>query len=416
MHFILPSHLLNIYATTTRGPSPVALPDIYDNETLVGVPTPSPTPALIPLPPFDTRTVASTRVASPVYMPCTPPPVDYWMPEDEDIQGDMGTATEHAAFVAACCFTFGLSWSGAIRMNRGTDPRAPLPLPVHILATQLSQTRMINLPTELQVIIQTQPEPAQPTPLPALTQQQLQWLEEDLQAETPVPTLPSYHSRPTTETADDEPLSVLALVLEDKDHEEACTPALGGPMLGVHPRFGWFHNANKETRSPIFCEYVINDGLKIIAPYYQLDMDTDSPKLLLTCGRRCTVHSCTLQARKDPYPCPMLTHKQHYSFEADQPFSHLMDWALDQEEDDMLKAEVTQYRAMTKRASRIANHIVALHEDLADVTQQRFQSAKSLADANAYYCIATRIIYSTPPVEHLTDSQVHHARNFFDDP
>jgi len=134
-HFILPSHLLNMYATTTRGPSPVALPDIYDDKTLVGAPTPSPTPALIPLPPSDTHTVASTRVASTVYMPCTPSLVDYWMPEDEDIQGDMGTAAKHAAFVAARRFTFGLSWSGAIRINRGTDPRAPLPLPVHILVT-----------------------------------------------------------------------------------------------------------------------------------------------------------------------------------------------------------------------------------------------------------------------------------------
>jgi len=97
--------------------------------------------------------VASTRVASPVYMPCTLSPVDYWMPKDKDIQGDMGTAAEHAAFVVARCFTFGLSWSGAIRMNRRTDPRAPLPLPVCILATRLSQTGMINLPTKLQVVI-----------------------------------------------------------------------------------------------------------------------------------------------------------------------------------------------------------------------------------------------------------------------
>ena len=86
-----------MYNTTTRGPSPVALPNIYDDETLVGAPTPSPTPALIPLPPSDTCTVASTRVASPDYMPRTLSPVDYWMPEDKDIQGDMGTATEHAA-------------------------------------------------------------------------------------------------------------------------------------------------------------------------------------------------------------------------------------------------------------------------------------------------------------------------------
>jgi len=158
-----------MYATTTRGSFPVALPNIYDDETLVRAPTPSPTPALIPLPPSDTCTVASTTVTSPDYMPRTLSPVDYWMPKDEDVQGNMGTTAEHAAFVAACRFTFGLSWSGAIRMNRRTDPRVPLPLPVCILVTQLSQTGMINLPNELQIIIRTQPESPRPAPLPALT-------------------------------------------------------------------------------------------------------------------------------------------------------------------------------------------------------------------------------------------------------
>jgi len=99
-------------------------------------------------------------------------------------------------------------------------------------------------------------------------------------------------------------------------------------MLGVHLGFGWFCNANKETGSPIFCKYIVDDGLKIIAPYYQLDMDTDSPELLLTRGCRCMVHSCTLRARKDPYPRPALARKQQYSFKADQLFSCLMDWAL----------------------------------------------------------------------------------------
>jgi hypothetical protein len=227
---------------------------------------------------------------------------------------------------------------------------------------------MIDLPTKLQVVVHTRPEPAQPAPLPALTQQQLQWLEEDLCPEPRLPTLPSYHSQATTEAMDNESIPALALVLEDEDCEETQTPAPGSPMPGVHPRFGWFHNANEETGSPIFREYVIDDRLEIIAPYYQLDMDTDSPELLLTRSCRCTVHSRTLRAHKDPYPRPTLTRKQCYSFEADQPFSRLVDWALDQEEDDMLKAEVARYRAMTKRASRIANHIAALREDLADVT------------------------------------------------
>ena len=201
-------------------------------------------------------------------------------------------------------------------MNRRANPRGPPALPVRTIAITLLQTMIFN-PLTGQVIIQTREEPAQPAPLPALTQQQLQWLEEDLQAETPLPTLPSYHSRTGTEMADDEPASVLALVMEDEDREEAQTPAPGGPMPGVHPRFGWFCNANEETGSPIFRKYVIIDRLEIIAPYYQLDMDTDSPKLLLTHGHQCTIHSRTLRARKDPYPCPALTRKQRYSFEAD---------------------------------------------------------------------------------------------------
>jgi hypothetical protein len=84
---------------------------------------------------------------------------------------------------------------------------------------------------------------------------------------------------------DNESILALALILEDQDREETCTPAPGGPMPGVHPGFGWFRNANEETGSPIFREYVVDDGLEIIAPYYQLDMNTDSPELLLTRGR-----------------------------------------------------------------------------------------------------------------------------------
>jgi hypothetical protein len=113
----------------------------------------------------------------------------------------------------------------------------------------------------------------------------------------------------------------------------------------------------------------VTDSLEIIAPYYQLIIDTGSPELLLTHGWQCTIHSHTLRAHKDPYPHPALICTQQYLFKANQPFSYLMDWALNQKEDNMLKAEVTHYRAMTERASCIANHIAALQEDLADITQ-----------------------------------------------
>jgi hypothetical protein len=260
------------------------------------------------------------------------------------------------------------------------------------------------------------PPPAQPTPLPALTQQQLQWLEKDLYPEPRLPTLPSYHSRAMSEVSDHPSIPALDLDLNHKDREENRTPAPNGPMLGVHPGVGWRRNLNDETGNPIFAEYLINGDLEIIAPYSQYNMDSDSPELLLTRSQRCLVHSHTLRARKDPYPLPALTRKQRYSFDADQPFFRLVDWAVDQEEDDTLKAEVTHYRALNKRASCIANHIAALRADLEDVTKQRFESVKALMDANTYYRIAPRVIYSMPPLTHMTDNQVNHACNHFNDP
>ena len=121
-----------MYATTTVGPRLIPL-----------APTPSPSPTLItspdatsvPLPPSDTRTVASTRVASPEYMPRTPLPVEYWMPKDEDLEGDHGRVAEHAAYVAARCSIYDLTWSGAIRVTRRADPCGPPTLPVRIIAT-----------------------------------------------------------------------------------------------------------------------------------------------------------------------------------------------------------------------------------------------------------------------------------------
>jgi hypothetical protein len=75
-----------------------------------------------------------------------------------------------------------------------------------------------------------------------------------------------------TEMVDNEFIPALALVLEDEDRKEAHRLAPDDPMPGIHPGLGWFHNANEETSSPIFCKYIVNDGLKIITPYYQLDM------------------------------------------------------------------------------------------------------------------------------------------------
>ena len=105
-----------------------------------------------------------------------------------------------------------------------------------------------------------------------------------------------------SETSDHPSIPALDLVLNHEDREEVRTPTPNGPMPGVHPGVGWRRNMNDETGIPLFLEYLIDDDLEIIAPYFQFDMESDSPELLLTRGHHCSVHSCTLRARKDPYP------------------------------------------------------------------------------------------------------------------
>jgi hypothetical protein len=134
-------------------------------QTAMNTPTSSPTVSPIyeniPLPPSNMHTVASTRVASSNYMPCTPSPVEYWIPEAEDIQGDLGTAMEHASFAAARRFSHGLSWSTAIQLNRRANPRGPPALPVCTVTITLLRTMIFNLQMG-QVLIQSWEEPAPP--------------------------------------------------------------------------------------------------------------------------------------------------------------------------------------------------------------------------------------------------------------
>jgi hypothetical protein len=171
--------------------------------------------------------------------------------------------------VAARCFTYDLSWSGAIHINRRANPRRPPALPVRIIATRLSQTGVYS--PIIQAAIRAQPAqpsppPAQPTPLPAFTQQQLQWLEEDLHPEPRLPTLPSYHSHAMSEISDHPSIPALDLVLDHEDREENRTPTLNGPMPGVHLGMGWRRNLNDETGNPIFTEYLINGISRSLPP------------------------------------------------------------------------------------------------------------------------------------------------------
>jgi phage shock protein A len=112
----------------------------------------------------------------------------------------------------------------------------------------------------------------------------------------------------------------------------------------------------------------------------------------------------------------MLTRKQEFSFAPHQPFSKLVDFAVAQEKDVSLTAEVHRYRRADDRLRRIARHMAKLREEVADVTHQKHLSAVALASANAFSRVAPRILYDSPPPYLLADNKVQEGRTEFEDP
>ena len=68
-----------------------------------------------------------------------------------------------------------------------------------------------------------------------------------------------------------------------------------------------------------------------ITPFYSYDFATDLPELLLTRGHNHRVHSCPLYAQACLYNVPLFTRQKCLLFYHGQPYTPLMDAALDWE-------------------------------------------------------------------------------------
>jgi hypothetical protein len=80
-------------------------------------------------------------------------------------------------------------------------------------------------------------------------------------------------------------------------------------------------------------------------------------KILSTHGCGCAVETCDLQAHQDPYSCGILRTKEEYLFFEDEPFTMLVDEALDLEMDITLKAEVWRYWSARHALKKQATHL-----------------------------------------------------------
>jgi len=343
------------------------------------------------------------------------------MPDDDDIAGDHGRAAEHAAFVAARHYLYGIQVPTAIRLYRNRDVRGPAPLPI---PAPIPRNGTIQVAHQIQMQWTSDDDSttisSSPDNMPSLAQR-LQWQAEDNTPATPTTVALSYH----TDFLEDRhaflsPTQVANLydtipVLEDMDEEreEAHTTT---PQPGVYPGPGWVRNINHSSNTPVYPEYILDNNMELLAAYYQYDLDTTEPELLLTRGRNCRVHSRPLHARANPYPRPMLTRKQEFAFYPGQSHSKLVDHALALEQDDTLRAEVIRYRTLNTKIHSMARRAAELRRDLFELQKRRHDSAIKLSEANAYQRLAPKILFDAPPAEEMTAYEVQQGRDNFDDP
>jgi hypothetical protein len=129
--------------------------------------------------------------------------------------------------------------------------------------------------------------------------------------------------------------------------------------FGVIPGHDWHRRV--EGVSPQH-DYTIPGlgGSLIHAPFYRYDFLPDYPELLLSRGRNCPSHSRPLRAREDPYPRRVLMSKEGYTFFPGETFTPMVDFVVQQEGDETLRAEVQRFR-------RAHDHVGDLAEDLANL-------------------------------------------------
>ena len=199
-----------------------------------------------------------------------------------------------------------------------------------------------------------------------------------------------------------------------EEEEEERTPLPTGPQPNVHPGPGWHVNFEEDAIHYVF-QIPSDDGHHEIAPFIMINWDTTSPELLGTCGQGCPVHAKHLHTRFDEFPHPTLDRCQEFFFADNQTHLEGVDWAMGQEGDDTLHAEVICHCALRTKVICHAHQVTEMREQLVDECFTLTQSTCHLACANAY-CHLRRHITSTltPATSALNArhiSQIQHVVN-----
>jgi len=202
-----------------------------------------------------------------------------------------------------------------------------------------------------------------------------------------------------------------------EEEEEGRTPTPNGPRPGVHPGPGWAKNCEDRGVNYIFLIPTDPPQQFKIAPFVSIDWSSTSPELLGTRGLGCPVHAKHLHARADEFPRPALDRRQEFFFADNQTHSDGVDWAMRQEGDDTLRAEVICHRAARTKVIRRARQVAELREQLMDDRLVLAASTQRLARANGYCRLRHHITNSlTPTTSEMRERQISRIKSAVDDP
>ena len=174
------------------------------------------------------------------------------------------------------------------------------------------------------------------------------------------------------------------------------------PTVYAHPGPDWVVNLMNEDIT--HDEQIPTDEhseKEEIAPFYNYNFAMDSSELLLTRGRNHRVHSCPLYARACPYHVPLFTRQEHLLFYHGQPYTPLVDIALDQKRDVMLQAKVHRFRRTVSQVEVQAAHLALIRQQFNVTRCFAQQSLNRLAKADAFNQLIQPVLQTTPEVDIL---------------
>ena len=199
--------------------------------------------------------------------------------------------------------------------------------------------------------------------------------------------------------------------IAQEEAEEGRTPTLDGPRPGVHPGPGWANNCEDRSVNYIFLIPTDPPQRYEIAPFVSINWSLTSPELLGTHGLGCPVHAKHLHARA------ALDRRQEFFFANNQTHLDRVDWAMQQEGDDTLCAEVIRHRAAHTKVVRRACQVAKLREQLADDRFTLAESTRCLARANSYRRLRCHITNTlTPTTSTMHARQISRIKAAVDSP